>query len=132
MTTWNIFLLKVSFYYFDEFTLSKFLPLFSVMTAAAWTRSYSSWRSSSSVSRRCLVFSVLATFWFNVSIVSSASPSRELSFCLLLSRSSIRPRPSVSNLERQSWISAWALDRALRASDFFSDSSSIRSRRFSS
>jgi len=43
----------------------------------------------------------------------------------------MRPRASTSYLDFQSWISAWALDKALSASFFFSDSSSMRMRRFS-
>ena len=113
-------------------TLSKFLPRFSVMTAAACTLSYSSCRSSNSVTRRCLVFSVDDIFCPNVSTVSSASMRRAEILALLASSSSTLPSPSVSNLERQSCISADAFDRALSASDFFSDSSSIRSLIFSS
>ena len=113
-------------------TLSKFLPRFSVMTAAAWTLSYSSCRSSNSVTRRCLVFSVDDIFCPNVSTVSSASMRRAEILALLASNSSTLPSPSVSNLERHSCISADAFDRALSASDFFSDSSSMRSFIFSS
>ena len=112
--------------------MSKFLPRFSVMTAAACTLSYSSCRSSNSVTRRCLVFSVDDIFCPNVSTVSSASMRRAEIFALLASNSSTLPSPSVSNLERHSCISADAFDRALSASDFFSDSSSIRSLIFSS
>ena len=113
-------------------TLSKFLPRFSVMTAAAWTLSYSNCRSSNSVTRRCLVFSVDDIFCPNVSTVSSASMRRAEILALLASNSSTLPSPSVSNLERHSCISADAFDRALSASDFFSDSSSMRSLIFSS
>merc|ERR1719412_1838141 len=112
-------------------TLSKLRPLFSVMMAAAWVLSYSICSSSRSTSILCLDFSVEATFWLRESITSSDSATREASLCLVDSSSSMRPSPSVSNLDFHSWISAWALERARRTSFFFSASSSILSRRFS-
>merc|ERR1719412_67023 len=112
-------------------TLSKLRPLFSVMMAAAWVLSYSICSSSRSTSILCLDFSVEATFWLRESITSSDSATLEASLCLVLSSSSMRPSPSVSNLDFHSWISAWALERARRTSFFFSASSSILSRRFS-
>merc|ERR1719245_394581 len=120
-----------AFAFHSPTTLSKFLPRFSVIIAAAWVRSYSMESSSSSASILDLDFSEEAILALRLSMTSSASWTREASLFLPPSSSSMRPRASTSYLDFHSWISAWALDRARRASFFFSDSSSMRIRRFS-
>merc|ERR1712088_567029 len=112
-------------------TLSKFLPRFSVMQAAAWVLSYSMASSSSSEFMRAADFSAAPILAFRASMFSSASATLAASLCLDPSSSSMRPRASVSYLDFHSWISDWALLRALRTSFFFSDSSSIFILRFS-
>merc|ERR1719166_619006 len=112
-------------------TLSKFLPRFSVMHAAAWVLSYSMASSSSSEFMRAADFSADPILAFRASMFSSASATLAASLCLDPSSSSMRPRASVSYLDFHSWISDWALLRALRTSFFFSDSSSIFILRFS-
>merc|ERR1719384_2282881 len=112
-------------------TLSKLRPRFSVIMAAAWVLSYSMPTSSSSASILDLDFSAEAILELRASMCSSASWTRETSLFLPPSSSSMRPRASTSYLDFHSWISAWALDRAFRASFFFSFSSSMRIRRFS-
>merc|ERR1719236_132341 len=112
-------------------TLSKLRPRFSVIMAAAWVLSYSMPISSSSASILDLDFSAEAILVLRASMCSSASWTREASLFLPPSSSSMRPRASTSYLDFHSWISAWALDRPLRASFFFSFSSSMRMRRFS-
>merc|ERR1719430_272424 len=112
-------------------TLSKFLPLFSVMRAAACTLSYSIARSSSSLFIRVLDFSALATLVVRESTSSSLSTILACSLLRADSSSSTRPMPSVSKRDFHSWISAWALERAFRATDFLMSSFSIFSLRFS-
>merc|ERR1719234_1406363 len=112
-------------------TLSKFLPLFSVMRAAACTLSYSMARSSSSLFILVLDFSALATLVVRESTSSSLSTILACSLLRAPSSSSTRPMPSVSKRDFHSWISAWALERAFRESDFLIASFSIFSLRFS-
>merc|ERR1719370_2059941 len=112
-------------------TLSKFLPLFSVMRAAASTLSYSMARSSSSLFILVLDFSALATLLVRASTSSSFSTILDCSLLRAASSSSTRPMPSVSKRDFHSWISAWALERAFRESDFLIASFSIFSLRFS-
>merc|ERR1712227_525258 len=112
-------------------TLSKFLARFSVMRAAAWTLSYSMERSSRSVESLPLDFSALATLVERTSTSSSFSTILAWSLLRAPSSSSMRPIPSVSKRDFHSWISAWDLDRALRASDFLMASFSSFSLKFS-
>merc|ERR1719357_1028197 len=112
-------------------TLSKFLPLFSVMRAAACTLSYSMARSSSSLFILVLDFSALATLVVRASTSSSFSTIFDCSLLRAASSSSTRPMPSVSKRDFHNWISAWALERAFRESDFLMASFSIFSLRFS-
>merc|ERR1711962_263207 len=83
-------------------TLSKFLPRFSVMMAAAWTRSYSMEISSKSACILDLDFSALAILAWRESTVSSASAMRAWSLLRAISSSSTRPKPSVSYLDLHS------------------------------
>merc|ERR1719150_1686125 len=98
-------------------TLSKFLARFSVIRAAACTLSYSMEMSSRSVASLPLDFSALATLVLRTSTSSSFSTILDCSLLRAPSSSSMRPMPSVSKRDFHSWISAWDLDRALRASD---------------
>uniref|UniRef100_A0A2M4D4P1 Putative secreted protein n=1 Tax=Anopheles darlingi TaxID=43151 RepID=A0A2M4D4P1_ANODA len=89
--------------------LSKAFCFFSAALAIDEARSTSSCRSSTSVARRCFVFSRAMHFWFSDSIVSSASARRACSLRLASSSSSARATPSDSYLLRHSWASALAL-----------------------
>merc|ERR1719350_2554118 len=108
-----------AFAFHSPTTLSKFLPRFSVMQAAAWVLSYSMASSSSSEFMRAADFSADPILAFRASMFSSASATLAASLCLDPSSSSMRPRASVSYLDFHSWISDWALLRALRTSIFF-------------
>merc|ERR1719166_798800 len=71
-----------AFAFHSPTTLSKFLPLFSVMIAAAWVRSYSMAMSSSSASIRIFDFSADPILALSASMCSSASETLELSLGL--------------------------------------------------
>lgn len=111
--------------------LSNAFCFFSAAFAIAVARSTSICRSSTSVDNLCFVFSNARTFWFNDSIVSSASASRACSFLFASSNSSALATPSDSYLVRHSWASAFALLNCLWRSAFPSASSSTCSRMLS-
>merc|ERR1719323_1023817 len=67
-----------AFAFHSPTTLSKFLPLFSVMIAAAWVRSYSMAMSSSSASIRIFDFSADPILALSASMCSSASETLQL------------------------------------------------------
>lgn len=111
--------------------LSKAFCFFSAALAIALARSTSNCKSSTSVDKRCLVFSRPMHFWLRDSMVSSASAKRACNFLLASSNSSERATPSDSYLLRQIWASALALLSWRCKSALPSASSSTCSRRLS-